>query len=143
MTISQISIFLENKPEALSKLTQTLADKDINIRAISLADTSDFGIARLIVNEVDKTKQVLQDADFIVKTSPVIAVEIPDESGSLNKILKVLADNKRNLEYMYGFAGHKDNKAYMILRTTNIEETEKALLSSGIHMVDQLELRSI
>lgn len=143
MTVQQISIFLENKPEALSKLTHTLALEHVNLRAISLADTSDFGIARIIVDDVDKTKAVLEQADFLVKISPVIAVEIPDEAGSLNHILQILADNNRNVEYMYGFTGRKANQAYMIIRTTDIAKTEEVLKASYIRMVDQSELKGI
>lgn len=143
MTVQQISIFLENKPEALSKLTQTLAKSDISLRAISLADTSDFGIARIIVDDVDLTKQILEEKDFLVKVNPVIAVEIPDAPGSLNHILTILADNKRNLEYMYGFTGRKANQAYMIIRTTDIPKTEEVLAKAFIRMVDQSEIRNI
>lgn len=143
MTVQQISIFLENKPEALSRLTQTLAQSDISLRAISLADTSDFGIARIIVDDVDLTKQILEEKDFLVKVNSVIAVEIPDAPGSLNHILTILADNKRNLEYMYGFTGRKANQAYMIIRTTDISKTEEVLAKAFIRMVDQSEIRNI
>ncbi|MCQ2411704.1 MAG: ACT domain-containing protein [Sphaerochaetaceae bacterium] len=143
MTVQQISIFLENKPEALSRLTQTLAQSDISLRAISLADTSDFGIARIIVDDVEATKKVLEANDFLVKVNPVIAVEIPDAPGSLNHILTILADNKRNLEYMYGFTGRKANQAYMIIRTTDIPKTEEVLAKAFIRMVDQSEIRNI
>ena len=100
MTVNQISIFLENKPESLSQLTEVLAQNNINMRALALADTSDFGIARIITDDCAAAEEILKNNDYIVKTTGVIAIEIPDEAGSLNKILKLLAENGRNIEYM-------------------------------------------
>ena len=143
MTVNQISIFLENKPESLSQLTDVLAKNNVNMRALSLADTSDFGIARIIVDNVEQVMGALERSHYIVKSTPVIAVEIPDEAGSLNKILKILADNGRNVEYMYGFTGRKTNSAYMIIRCTDVEETEKVCEKNGIRMVSQEELGNL
>lgn len=143
MTINQISIFIENRKNALSELTNVLATHNINIRAISLADTNDFGIARIIVDNVDQVMGALERSHYIVKSTPVIAIEIPDEAGSLNKILKLLADNGRNVEYMYGFTGRKTNSAYMIIRCTDVPETEKVFESSNIKMISQEELKDI
>ena len=140
MTINQISIFIENRKNALSELTNVLATHNINIRAISLADTNDFGIARIIVDNVDQVMGALERSHYIVKSTPVIAVEIPDEAGSLNKILKILADNGRNVEYMYGFTGRKSGSAYMIIRCTDVPETERVCEKNGIRMVAQDEL---
>ncbi len=89
------------------------------------------------------TKQILAEKDFLVKVNSVIAVEIPDAPGSLNHILTILADNKRNLEYMYGFTGRKANQAYMIIRTTDIPKTEEVLAKAFIRMVDQSEIKDI
>lgn len=143
MTVNQISIFLENKPESLSQLTDTLAKNNINMRALSLADTSDFGIARIITDDSDAAEEILKANDYIVKTTGVIALEIPDESGSLNKILKLLAENGRNIEYMYGFTGRKTNTACMIIRCTNMQKTEEILESNGIHTISPEELKTI
>ncbi len=143
MTIKQISIFIENRKNALSELTNVLAEHNINIRAMNLADTSDFGIARLIVDNTEQVQAALERSAYIVKVTPVIIMEIPDESGSLNKILKILADNGRNVEYMYGFTGRKSNSAYMIIRCTDVPETERVLDKNGIRMVSQDELSSI
>ena len=143
MTINQISIFIENRKNALSELTNVLATHNINIRAISLADTNDFGIARIIVENVDQVMGALERSHYIVKSTPVIAVEIPDEAGSLNKILKILADNGRNVEYMYGFTGRKSGSAYMIIRCTDVPETEKVCDQNGIRMIGQDELANI
>ena len=143
MTVNQISIFLENKPESLSQLTDTLAKNNINMRALSLADTSDFGIARIITDDSVAAEEILKANNYIVKTTGVIALEIPDEAGSLNKILKLLAENGRNIEYMYGFTGRKTNSACMIIRCTNMQKTEEILESNGIHTISQEELKNI
>lgn len=140
MTIKQISIFLENRKNALSELTNVLAEHKINMRTISIADTSDFGIARIIVDNPEQVQAALERSAYIVKTTPVIAVEIPDHSGSLNNILKILADNNRNVEYMYGFTGHKTGSAYMIIRCTDVPETERVFEANGIRMASQEEL---
>lgn len=143
MTVNQISIFLENKPESLSQLTDVLAKNNINMRALSLADTSDFGIARIITDDCAAAEEILKANDYIVKTTGVVAIEIPDEAGSLNKILKLLAENGRNIEYMYGFTGRKTNSACMILRCTDIPKTENILENNGIHTISQEELKNI
>ena len=143
MTVNQISIFLENKPESLSQLTDVLAKNNINMRALALADTSDFGIARIITDDCAAAEQILKQNDYIVKTTGVVAIEIPDEAGSLNKILKLLAENGRNVEYMYGFTGRKTNSACMIIRCTNMQKTEEILKNNGIHTIGQDELKDI
>lgn len=143
MTVNQISIFLENKPGTLAELTETLAQKRINMRAMSLADTADFGIARIIVDDSKTVAEILRESDYIVKVNPVLALEIPDEAGSLNKILKLLGENGRNVEYMYGFTGRKTNSAYMILRSTNIPSAEEVLTNAGVHLLGEQELAKI
>ena len=111
MAIKQISIFLENKQGTLVQITQVFADLKINLKAMSLADSTDFGIARIIVDNPDEIVTKIQQKDYIAKVNDVIAIEIPDETGSLNSILKLLAENGRNVEYMYGFTGKKTNSA--------------------------------
>ena len=143
MTINQISIFIENRKNALSELTNVLATHNINIRALSIADTSDFGIARIIVDNVDQVMGALERSHYIVKSTPVIGLEIPDEAGSLNKILKLLADNGRNVEYMYGFTGKKTNSACMIIRTTDIPATLSVLEKANIKLISQDQLSEI
>ncbi len=143
MTIKQISIFIENRKNALAELTNVLATHNINMRAMNLADTSDFGIARIIVDNAEQVQGALERSHYIVKVTPVIAIEIPDEAGSLNKILKLLADNGRNVEYMYGFTGRKSGSAYMINLCTDVAETEKVLDKAGIRMVAQNELSEL
>ena len=143
MNINQISIFLENKPTTLSELTNTFAEYNINMRAISLADSSDFGIARIIVDDPESAKQTLKNNDYIVSLTPVLLVEIADETGSLNKILGLFAKNDINLEYMYGFTGKTSGCAYMIMRCTDTDKAEKVLSENGIHLVGQSEISKI
>jgi hypothetical protein len=143
MTINQISIFIENRKNALSELTNVLAEHNINLRAIQIADTSDFGIARIIVDDPVPVQAALERSAYIVKTTPVIAMEIPDEAGSLNRILKILADNGRNVEYMYGFTGRKTNAAFMVIRCTDVPKTEEILANAGIRTVDQSEVSQL
>ena len=143
MTINQISIFIENRKNALAEFTNVLATHNINMRAMSLADTSDFGIARIIVDNSEQVQAALERSHYIVKVTPVIAIEIPDEAGSLNRILKILADNGRNVEYMYGFTGRKSGSAYMIIRCTDVAETEKVFETANIKMISQEQLADI
>lgn len=143
MTISQLSIFLENKPETLSNLTDVLAANKVNMRALSLADTSDFGIARIICDNPEAVAETLRKEDYIVNVTPVLGVEIPDEAGSLNRILKLLSQNGRNVEYMYGFTGRKTNSACMILRCTDIAKSEEVLSKEGISLIGQEDLINI
>lgn len=143
MTINQISVFIENKPDTLAHLTDIMAKNNINMRAMMLADTSDFGVARFIVDDSERAEEIIKNADYIVKTTGVIAIQIPDEPGSLNKILKLLADNGRNIEYMYGFTGKKTNSACMIIRTTDIPKTVEVLQKAGISLISQDKLKDI
>lgn len=143
MTVNQISIFIENRKNALSELTNVLAEHNINIRALCLADTSDFGIARMIVDNPLQVQAALERSAYITKINPVIAMEIPDEAGSLNKILKLLADNGRNVEYMYGFTGRKTNAAFMIIRCTDVPATEAVLDKAGIRTVGDDEIADL
>lgn len=143
MAIKQISIFLENKQGTLVKITQTFTDLKVNLRAMSLADSTDFGIARIIVDNPEEFSDELAKKDYIVKINEVLAIEIPDEVGSLNKILRLLAENDRNVEYMYGFTGKKTGSAYMIMRTTDVEKAQSVLKSNGIRVLEQKELQEI
>lgn len=126
MKVEQISIFIENKSGRLAEITKILGDAAINIRALSLADTSDFGILRLIVNDVEKAKQVLKDKGFTVNKTEVVAVEVPDQPGGLAAILQILDKDNINVEYMYAFVERCGGNAVIIFR---FDETEKAVNS--------------
>ncbi|MBC7117943.1 MAG: ACT domain-containing protein [Methanobacteriaceae archaeon] len=131
MKIKQISIFLENKKGRLWKALNTLKNASINIRALYLADTSEFGILRLIVPEPEKAKKILEENDFAVKTNEVIAVELEDKPGGLASILKILKDSQINLEYIYAFVHEKKDKAILFLKADDIDNTIRALQDGG------------
>ena len=143
MSVKQISVFLENKPGSLCDMAQVLADNTIDMRAFSLAETSDFGIARIIVDDVYKTTTVLKDAGFIHSVSSVLAVAIPDVPGGLSRVLAVLKENKTNIEYMYAFLGGKKDSAYMIFKVAGHHQAAAALMAQGIRLVDQEELSEL
>ena len=138
MNIKQISVFLENKPGALYGMTGVLAQNKIDMRAFSLAESSDFGIARIIVDDVYNAANVLKEAGFIYSLTPVLGVAIPDTPGGLNKVLQVLTDAKVNVEYMYAFLGGKEAEhAYMIFRVADNAAAVAALAARGIQVVEQ------
>ncbi|KAA0895018.1 ACT domain-containing protein [Oryzomonas rubra] len=124
MKVEQISIFIENKSGRLAEITRILGENGINIRALSLADTSDFGILRLIVNDVERANQVLKGKGFTVNKTEVVAVEVPDRPGGLGAILQTLDTESINVEYMYAFVEHCGGNAVIIFR---FDETDKAI----------------
>lgn len=138
MSVKQISVFLENKAGAMQAMTSTLAEHGIDMRALSLAETNDFGIVRLIVDDVFAASTVLKDAGFIHNVTSVLGVCIPDEPGGLNKVLKVLGDADINVEYIYAFLGGPSAEhAYMIFRVQDTKAAAAALRARGIQLVDQ------
>ena len=144
MSIKQISVFLENKPGALYALTAVLAQGQIDMRALSLAETKDFGIVRLIVNDLYKTTTLLKDAGYVHSLTPVVGVAIPDVPGGLNRVLQVLTDARVNVEYMYAFLGGKDvDHAYMIFRVADQAKAAAALSARGIRLVEQDEIEQL
>ena len=116
MKVEQISVFLENKPGGLEKVTRILRDAGINIRTLAVADTSDFGIVRLIVNDVEKATGVLRESGFTVSRTTVVAVEVPDRPGGLHGILEVIAKENINIAYMYAFVEKSGENAVMLFR---------------------------
>ena len=144
MNIKQISIFLENKPGALYAMTGVLARNEVDLRALSVAETSDFGIARLIVDDTDRASAVLREAGYVHNITPVLGVAIPDVPGGLNKVLQVLTDAQVNVEYMYAFLGGKDvEHAYMIFRVADNGKAAAALAERDIKTVDQEEMDNL
>ena len=144
MTIKQLSIFVENKPGALYAMTKVLADHGVDMRALSLAETKDFGIVRIIVNNVYQATTVLKDAGHIHSLTPVLCVAIPDEPGGLNKVLAVLSEGGANVEYMYAFLGGKDtNQAYMVFRVADADAADAVLAARGIRTIGQDELERL
>ena len=127
MVIEQLSVFVENKPGTLFEVLNDLAQKNINIRAMSLADTADFGILRIIVNNPEEVEADLKNSGFAVKSTKVLACRVADVPGGLGKIVEVLAQKNINLEYLYGCASSPDNEAKIILKVDQIAKAEQAL----------------
>ena len=136
MRVEQISIFLENRAGRLAEITRILGEAGINIRALSLADTSDFGILRLIVSDNDKAKTVLRERGFTVGKTNVVAVEVEDRPGGLNRILEILSKENINVEYMYAFVQHSGENAVIIFRFDDIDAAVKLLLDNNIKVLE-------
>ncbi|MCR5670893.1 MAG: acetolactate synthase [Butyrivibrio sp.] len=144
MSVNQISVFLENRPGRLKKMTGVLAAHGIDMRATSLAETKDFGIARLIVDDAISAVNTLKENDFVASLTPVLAVEIPDEAGGLDKLLEIFTDAEVNIEYMYAFTGGKDSDhAYMIFRVTDTKAAEAKLVGKGAKLLTQEDIANI
>lgn len=141
MSVKQISVFLENKPGMLNDMTEVLAKNNIDMRALSLAETNDFGIVRIIVDDVYAATTVLKDEGFVHNVTPVLGVAIPDEPGGLNRVVTVLTEAQINVEYMYAFLGGKHvDRAYMIFRVQDLKTATSALAAKGIQCIDQEEI---
>ena len=141
MSVNQVSVFLENKPGTLNKLTKVLAVNKVNIRALSLAETSEFGIVRMLVNDVFEATNVLKENNFVAILTPVLAYAIADEAGDLNKLLEKFTEAQVNIEYMYAFAGHE--RAYMIFRVNDTKKAEAILKSKGLKSLTQEEISAV
>jgi hypothetical protein len=136
MKVEQISIFIENKSGRLAEITNVLGVAGINIRALSLADTSDFGILRLIVNDADAAKNILKEKGFTVSKTEVIAVEVPDTPGGLSSILSTLDTNQINVEYMYAYVERCGGNAVIIFRFDEIDKAIKTLKDNNINILE-------
>lgn len=141
--IKQLSIFVENKFGRLSKITGLLAEKKVNIRAMCIADTTDFGILRLIVDKPEEAMDVLSANGATVKTTSVMAVELTDEPGSLFSILQVLRDAEIVVEYMYSFVGNQGCSAAVIMNVNQPEKAEAALQKNKIRLLTQEMVRAL
>ncbi len=140
MKVEQISIFLENKPGGLEEVTRILKDAQINIRTLSLADTTDFGILRLIVNNVDTASRVLKERGFRFSRTTVVAVEVPDRPGGLHSILEVLSKNGINVEYLYAFVERSGENAVIIFRFDTPDAAIDVLQKNGLTVLPGTKL---
>jgi len=140
MHAEQISIFLENKAGRLSEVTRIFEEGRINIRALSLADTSDFGILRLIVNDNEKAKRLLKENGFTVRITEVVAVEVQDKPGGLHQILTTLSKAGVNVEYMYAFVRQSGQNAVLIFRFDNTAAATEVLRREGVRVIDGQDL---
>jgi hypothetical protein len=143
MKVEQISIFIENKSGRLAEVARVLGEKGVNIRALSLADTSDFGILRLLVDNTDVAQTTLKENGFTVNKTEVVAVEVPDEPGGLCNILQVLDDNEINVEYMYAFVERNAGNAVIIFRFDDVDNAIKTLHEKGVSILSGNQLYSL
>ena len=140
MSLKQLTIFVQNEQGALVSITETLAKHNVNIRALSIADTQDFGILRLIVNDNATAISTLSEEGYLIKTTDVVGVKIGDEPGKLSKALQVLDEKEINVEYLYAFMARTEKHAYVVLRVADNESAEKALEAAGFHMITEFDI---
>ncbi|WP_409201028.1 ACT domain-containing protein [Methanobrevibacter sp. DSM 116169] len=140
MKVNQLSIFLENKKGKLYKALNVLSENNINIRALSLADTSEFGILRIVVDNPSKGEEILKKNNFVVKITKIIAIELDDTPGGLSSVLRVLDQNNINLEYLYAFTHERSEKAILLLHTDNIDNLINVLENNNVVMVSPEEI---
>ena len=140
MTIEQLSVFIENKPGKLVEALEAISGAGVDLRALSLADTADFGILRVIVDKPAVALKALQDAEYLVKSSEVIPVSVGDKPGGLAAVLRILADSGVNVEYAYAFVAHSSDRAYVVLRVEDNNAAEKVLSENGLTMLSTEEM---
>lgn len=140
MAIKQLTVFVENKQGALVDITDTLAKHNVNIRALSIADTQDFGILRLIVNDNETAIKTLSNEGYLIKTTEVIGVKIGDEPGKLSTALQVLDDAHINMEYLYAFMTRTEKHAYVVLRVADNAAAESALEKADFHLITDFDI---
>ena len=138
--LKQLTIFVENKQGSLVDITDTLAEKNVNLRALSIADTQDFGLLRLIVNDNDAAVSALADKGYVLKVTEVVGVKIGDQPGKLSKALSVLAQAGVNVEYLYAFMARTEKHAYVVLRPTDNSAAESALEAAGFHLITDADI---
>lgn len=143
MKIQQISIFVENKTGRLAEITQAMADADIDIRAMSVADTSDFGILRLIVDKPEQAVKSLQDAGMTVSLTDVIAVGLDDKPGTFARVVKILSDDCIGIEYLYAFISREKGKAYVILRVDDENKAIEVLKSNNVDLIEAEQIHKM
>ena len=143
MSLKQLNIFVENKQGTLVAITDTLANHNINIRALSIADTEEFGILRLIVNDTEMACKMLAEEGYLIKATDVVGVKIGDEPGKLSKALQVLDESKINMEYLYAFMSRTEKHAYVVLRVADNAAAEAALQNAGFHMITDADVNKL
>ena len=140
MSVKQISVFIENKKGSLAACTRYIADHGINIRALSIADTQDFGILRLIVNDEAAAEKILSETGYLIKMTDVVGVKIGDAPGKLTTALDVLDKANINVEYLYAFMARTEKHAYVVLRVADNATAEAALENAGYHLITEADI---
>ncbi len=143
MAIKQLTVFVQNRKGSVVSVTDILSKNNINIRALSIAETEDFGILRLIVNEQELAENVLSENGYLIKSISVVGVKIGDEPGKLTAALTVLDEANINIEYMYAFMSRTEKHAYVVLRVEENEEAEAALANAGFKIITNADIRKL
>ena len=143
MSIKQLTIFVQNKKGSIVSVTDILAKNNVNIRALSVAETQDFGILRLIVSDDKVAEKVLEEQGYLIKTVEVIGVKIGDEPGKLTAALEVLDKSDINVEYLYAFMARTEKHAYVVLRVEDNNAAEKALEDAGFHLITESDIKKL
>ena len=143
MAIKQLTVFVENKQGTVVSITDTLSKHNINLRALSIAETQDFGILRLIVNDEETAEKILKEEGYLIKITDVVGVKISDEAGKLSEALKVLDDNKINMEYLYAFMARTEKHAYVVIRVEDNTAAETALTNAGFKLVTEADVEKL
>ena len=140
MNVHQISVFLENRAGQLSEITAVLAENHIDLRAISIAETVDYGVLRMIVDDAERATSILLSHGYILSMTPVTVIAVPDQVGGLAPVLSILAEAHIDIEYMYSLFTHKEGQAYMVFRMSDEETFAKKLQEHGMHPATKAEL---
>ncbi len=143
MKITQISVFLENRKGRLYDVCSLLGANNVNIRALTIAETESFGVLRIVVDKCDAAVKLLRDNGFVANFTDVVAVEVPDTPGGLAAVLKVFADNNVNVEYMYGFVEKHSDKALLVFRFENTDVAQQVLARHSISIVTRQEIEGL
>lgn len=140
MAIKQLTVFVQNRKGTLVSVTDVLAENNVNLRALSIAETEDLGILRLIVNDENTAEKVLEEKGYLIKTIDVVGVKISDEPGKLTAALKVLDEADINVEYLYAFMTRTEKHAYVVLRVEDNAKAEKVLEDAGFHIITDADI---
>lgn len=138
--VKQLSVFIENKPGRLMEVLQALAEKKIDIKALSLADTTEFGVIRMVVSNAEAAKEVLNENGVIVRICDMLVVAVNDEPGALMKAFAILSDNKISVEYMYAFGEKLKDSSVIAIRTDNLELSEEKLAEGGVTVLEHSDI---
>lgn len=143
MAIKQLTVFVENKQGSLVSITDTLSKHEVNIRALSIAETQDFGMLRLIVNDTATAEKVLSEAGYLIKINEVVGVKIGDAPGKLSAALNVLDEKKINIDYLYAFMSRTEKHAYVVVRVEDNAAAEKAIEDAGFHTITEADVSKL
>ena len=140
MAIKQLTVFVENKQGTVATITDTLSNHKINLRALSIAETEEFGILRLIVNDEAEAEKILKEEGYLIKITDVVGIKISDEPGRLSEALKVLDEEKINIDYLYAFMARTEKHAYLVIRVEDNDAAETTLQNAGFKLVTQADV---